>query len=125
VSLLLFRRMALVLIWTFLLACGSAFAADRPNLDKFAKCLSEKKATMYGAFWCQHCKEQKELFGSSFLYVPYVECAVPGKPPSTQTPACVASQVKKYPTWVFGDGQRKVGVVKLDDLSSATGCPLQ
>jgi hypothetical protein len=100
-------------------------SAAAPKLEDFAKCLAQKKATMYGAFWCSHCKEQKDLLGSAWVYVPYVECAVPGKPPRTQTPACVARQIRQYPTWIFADGQRKVGLLKLDDLSAVSGCPLK
>ena len=30
---------------------------------------------MYGAFWCSHCHEQKEAFGSQAMKdFPYVEC---------------------------------------------------
>ncbi len=48
------------------------------RFDTFAKCLAAKQAKMYGAYWCPHCAEQKEMFESSFQYVPYVECGVPG-----------------------------------------------
>ena len=48
------------------------------RLDAFAKCLASKQAKMYGAYWCPHCADQKEMFESSFQYVPYVECGVPG-----------------------------------------------
>lgn len=44
------------------------------NLDEFAKCLTDKDFVMYGAVWCSHCKEQKNMFGSSFQYINYVEC---------------------------------------------------
>src|SRR5579885_3423480 len=44
--------------------------------DAFAKCLTTKQAKMYGAFWCPHCAEQKEMFGSSFKYAPYIECGI-------------------------------------------------
>ena len=39
------------------------------TLDSFAKCLSAKGVKMYGAWWCPHCKDQKESFGYSFQYV--------------------------------------------------------
>ena len=28
--------------------------------DAFARCLSDRGVKMYGAWWCPHCKEQKE-----------------------------------------------------------------
>ena len=98
-------------------------SARTKNLDAFAKCLAEKKATMYGAFWCSHCQEQKDLFGSSFQYVPYVECAVQGAP-RMQTPACAMQGVRRYPTWIFSDGERRDKVQPLADLSKKTGCRL-
>lgn len=109
-----------------LLTPATAAAADSArtkSLDAFARCLAEKKATMYGAFWCTHCKEQKDLFGSSFQHVPYVECAVTGAP-RMQTPACAMQGVRRYPTWIFADGERRDKVQPLADLSKKTGCRL-
>ncbi len=57
-----------------------AFIHHQQNsrLNAFAQCLNTKGAKMYGAFWCPHCAEQKEMFGSSFQYVNYVECGIKG-----------------------------------------------
>jgi hypothetical protein len=60
--------------------------------DAFAKCLTEKGWTMYGAEWCGHCKDQKALFGDSFQYIKYVEC-----PNNTQL--CLDKGINGYPTW--------------------------
>jgi hypothetical protein len=65
------------------------------NYDAFAKCLTEKGATMYGAEWCPHCKEQKAVFGNSFKYINYVEC-----PDNTQL--CLDKGIQGYPTWIIG-----------------------
>jgi hypothetical protein len=92
--------------------------------DAFARCLSQKGIKMYGAYWCPHCSEQKELFGESFRYAPYVECGVPGNT-SKLTPACADAAIKHFPTWQFPPvGERLEGVVPLQDLSFRTGCPL-
>jgi len=61
--------------------------------DAFAKCLTSKGLTMYGAVWCPHCKDQKALFGDSFKYVNYVEC-----PDNTEL--CLAKGIQGYPTWI-------------------------
>ena len=61
--------------------------------DAFAKCLTEKGWAMYGAVWCSHCKAQKELFGSSFQYIKYVEC-----PDNTQL--CLDKGINGFPTWL-------------------------
>ena len=61
--------------------------------DAFAKCLTTKGLTMYGAEWCPHCKEEKALFGDSFKYVNYVECP-------QNTDLCLAKGIQGYPTWI-------------------------
>ena len=33
--------------------------------DAFARCLKDRQVKMYGAYWCPHCAEQKEMFGES------------------------------------------------------------
>jgi len=98
-----------------------ACSADK-KLDPFAKCLTEKKAVMYGAATCSHCADQKELFGSSYQYVSYVECTIPGT--HTETDQCKALHIKHTPTWIFADGSRLEGTIQLDKLSQQTGCKL-
>ena len=54
---------------------------------------------MYGAYWCPHCADQKEVFGRSFDYVPYIECGIPGS--REEAPACNQVGIKHFPTWQF------------------------
>jgi len=90
--------------------------------DKFAQCIATKQARMYGLYWCPHCIEQKEMFGESFHYVPYVECAVKG---STEIAAqCKIAGVKLFPSWQFSDEPPREGVLSLEALSDKTGCSL-
>jgi hypothetical protein len=91
--------------------------------DSFAKCLATKNAKMYGLYWCPHCADQKREFGSSFHYVPYVECASE-QDPHELTPACKAAGVKLFPSWQFGNDTPKEGVLTLEALSQKTGCSL-
>jgi len=91
--------------------------------DSFAKCLAGKNARMYGLYWCPHCADQKREFGSSFHYVPYVECASENNPHEL-TPACKAAGVKLFPSWQFGSEPPKEGVLTLQELSQKTGCRL-
>ena len=77
--------------------------------DSFAKCLAGKQAKMYGLYWCPHCVEQKAEFGSSFRYVPYVECAIKGS--HEMAPECKAAGVKLFPSWQFGSDPPKEGVL--------------
>ena len=90
--------------------------------DAFAKCLGEKNAVFYGAFWCSHCQNQKNEFGKSKKYLPYVECSTPdGK---GQVEACTQKQITGYPTWEFADGSRMSGEVSMQTLAEKSGCVL-
>jgi hypothetical protein len=91
--------------------------------DEFAKCIASKQARMYGLYWCPHCADQKEMFGASFRYIPYQECAIKGSPHEL-TPECKAAGVKLFPSWQFGNNPPKEGVLSLDALRDKTGCSL-
>jgi thiol-disulfide isomerase/thioredoxin len=89
---------------------------------EFAQCLTDKGAKFYGAFWCPHCAEQKELFGDAVEKLPYVECSTPDK--QNQTQVCIDAGVKSYPTWVFADGKTHPGLAQLSVLAEKTSCVL-
>ena len=97
-------------------------SADKQNLDGFAKCLASKNVLMYGSFWCLHCDDQKELFGASFKFVPYVECSIRGS--REMTFPCKSAQIRQTPTWVLANGERLIGLQPLKTLSEKTGCSL-
>lgn len=90
--------------------------------DAFAKCLGTHQAKMYGLYWCPHCQDQKEMFGASFHYVPYVECAIKGS--REMAPECKIAGVNLFPSWQFGADPPKEGVLSLEALSDKTGCSL-
>ena len=90
--------------------------------DAFAKCIAQSGAKFYGAFWCPHCAAQKQEFGSSEQYLPYVECSLPDE--SGQTQVCIQNNIQSYPTWVFPDGSRLTGTTPLATLAQKTGCVL-
>lgn len=79
---------------------------------------------MYGLFYCPHCAEQKEMFGESFHYVHYVECALKGPPDPELAPQCKDAGVKLFPSWQFGGNPPKEGVLSPDELSDKSGCSL-
>lgn len=85
--------------------------------DDFAKCLKEKNVTMYGSYSCSHCQTQKLKFGSSFQYVPYVECM-------DNVALCNEKNINGFPTWIFQDGKRIEGAVELDEIAQVSGCAL-
>jgi hypothetical protein len=115
------------LIWggivvLFVLAYAAGWYHSNHRYDEFAKCLASKQAKMYGLYWCPHCLEQKEMFGKSFQYVPYTECAIKGS--HDLAPACAAAGVKLFPSWQFGANPPIEGVFPLQVLGSQTGCSL-
>ena len=84
-----------------------------------AKHLTEIGAKKYGAFWCPHCYEQKQLFGKkAFDDIDYVECAAEGKNP--QPLVCQEVGIKSYPTWQI-KGKLYRGVQTLDKLAELSG----
>ncbi|OHB22850.1 MAG: hypothetical protein A2939_03520 [Parcubacteria group bacterium RIFCSPLOWO2_01_FULL_48_18] len=87
------------------------------DLDAFAKCLADRGITMYGADWCPHCQNQKKAFGSSFGFVPYVEC--PDDPKR-----CLTAGISGFPTWIFPNGKKLEGEQELQKLSEESGCSL-
>ncbi|HEY4523680.1 MAG TPA: hypothetical protein VJK04_02295 [Candidatus Paceibacterota bacterium] len=99
------------------------YDANRPGqLDAFATCLKDKDAVFYGAFWCQHCKNQKKMFGNSERLLSYVECSLPNGNGQNQT--CNDKNIESYPTWEFADKSRETGEVPLTTLAAKTGCTL-
>lgn len=113
------KKLAFLLFSALLLtSCGQRDVSN----DAFATCIANSGATFYGAFWCPHCQDQKKEFGDSKDLLPYVECDENGENPDPE--ACKANKVESYPTWVFADGIKKVGVQSFEELSAATSCPL-
>jgi thiol-disulfide isomerase/thioredoxin len=90
-------------------------------MDPFAQCLTDAGAVFYGAFWCPHCQEQKEMLQDS-VNIPYVECSTADM--RGQTPRCIEAGITGYPTWVFADGSIGNGRLTLEELASRTNCTL-
>jgi thiol-disulfide isomerase/thioredoxin len=100
---------------------SSKEGAENPNyknLNEFAQCLKDKEVVMYGAYWCSHCKAQKELFGSAFKNVNYVEC-------TENTKLCTDQGVKVYPTWKFKGGKILEGEQTFESLAKESSCVLE
>lgn len=93
--------------------------ASGPSEMALAEHLNRIGAKKYGAYWCPHCYEQKQLFGAqAFAKVPYVECdrSVEGGQPQL----CQAAGVRSYPTWEIG-GQLYSGTQTLERLAELSG----
>jgi hypothetical protein len=113
---------ALLIVAAFAVVIYMGMRKRGSRLDAFAKCLAAKQAKMYGAYWCPHCADQKEMFEASFPFVPYVECGVPGS--RDEAPLCKDAGIKHFPTWQFDDGERREGTLSLQSLGLKTGCSL-
>lgn len=98
---------------------GAPPAVEDPTLRALAIHLSDSGAKMYGASWCPHCQQQKEMFGASAKRLPYVECSS-GGPNSPQMAICSNMNIRVYPTWVI-NGTRTEEVLPIERLSSLTG----
>jgi thiol-disulfide isomerase/thioredoxin len=102
---------------------GTVYLKNRPGpLDEFAQCLKKKNVVFYGAFWCPHCQNTKQMFGRSARLLPYVECSTPDGQAQNET--CNSKGIKSYPTWIFPDGTRLEGEQSLSTLADKSGCPL-
>ncbi len=91
-----------------------------PETIAFTKCLTEKDARMFGAYWCPHCQKQKSLFGGAARELKYIECSLPGG--QEQTEICKRAGIESYPTWEFASGKRLMGELSFDQLAAETGC---
>ncbi|HEY9875157.1 MAG TPA: vitamin K epoxide reductase family protein [Candidatus Obscuribacterales bacterium] len=82
--------------------------------------LKKVGAKMYGAYWCNHCYAQKELFGKeAFSEISYIECAPDGK--NSQTNLCVKADIRGYPTWEVNGKKLESGVKTLEELADSSG----
>ncbi len=87
--------------------------------DDFAQCLTEQGAQMYGASWCPHCLDQKELFGSAFRHIDYIECSSSGQSGTLD----LCPEITSVPQW-FGAEVALPGGQSLEALGEAFGCEL-
>jgi uncharacterized membrane protein len=81
-----------------------------------AEHLTKVEAKMYGAFWCPHCYEQKQMFGKeAFSKIKYIECSEGGI--NAQPDVCQAAGIKGYPAWEI-KGEITAGLQSLTRLAN-------
>lgn len=97
---------------------GKTASAEDPWVRGLADHLTKIEAKFYGASWCPHCKEQKEMFGPAAKRLPYIECS-PAGPQGPVSQACKDANVQSYPTWVI-KGQRMTGTIPLETLAQSS-----
>ncbi|CAO2818109.1 unnamed protein product [Amaranthus hypochondriacus] len=93
-----------------------------PFAISLAKHLKSVGAKMYGAFWCSHCQEQKEMFGREAMkLLDYVECFPDGvKKGVKMVPACTKAGIEGFPTWIIND-EVFSGEKTLEELAEISG----
>uniref|UniRef100_A0A2P2JMH9 Vitamin K epoxide reductase domain-containing protein n=1 Tax=Rhizophora mucronata TaxID=61149 RepID=A0A2P2JMH9_RHIMU len=93
-----------------------------PFALSLAKHLHFIGAKMYGAFWCSHCVEQKQMFGKeAYKMLDYVECFPDGYKNGTQIDkACADVKIEGFPMWVI-NGQVLSGEQELSELAKVAG----
>jgi glutaredoxin len=84
-----------------------------------AKYLTAKGIKFYGAYWCEHCQQQKALFGAkAAAQLTYVECDANGE--NSQRQLCKDMKIKYFPTWVI-DGKYFNGTKDLKEIATLAG----
>ncbi|NKC15732.1 MAG: Vitamin K epoxide reductase [Gammaproteobacteria bacterium] len=97
----------------------ASYGPQSERLKALATHLDESGAKFYGAYWCPHCNDQKELFGASAKRLPYVECA-PGGRNGPMSPSCAAKRIRDFPTWII-NSRRHSGIKTPDQLAALSG----
>mmetsp|Transcript_41579 Transcript_41579/g.48496 ORF Transcript_41579/g.48496 Transcript_41579/m.48496 type:complete len:266 (+) Transcript_41579:89-886(+) len=70
--------------------------------------LKSKGSVMYGAFWCPHCRNQREIWGrEAWDNIGYVECSSKGY--KGEPNLCALKNVDGFPTWSFGKESKENG----------------
>lgn len=86
--------------------------------------MRRESIVLAGAYWCPHCRRQRELFGRQ-ANVPYVECAADGYQ-SQAKGLCRTVQspgITGFPTWLKGNVVMAEGEMPLDVLAKTLGYP--
>ncbi|KAG9441816.1 hypothetical protein H6P81_017670 [Aristolochia fimbriata] len=93
-----------------------------PLAISLASYLRDIGAKMYGAFWCSHCLEQKEMFGHEGAKIlDYVECFPDGVGKGRKiAKECEAAGIDGFPTWVI-KGKVLNGEQTFMELMEASG----
>lgn len=112
----------LLILASLLIFAGCQGSKNSVNYLPFAECLTAQEFTLYGAYWCPHCNDQKELFGEAFKAINYVECDPNG--PNAKPEVCIEKDIKRYPTWIRGDGTRWESLLSMGDLAKYSTCEL-
>lgn len=86
---------------------------------ELARHLSKTGAKMYGAYYCSHCYDQKQLFGKEASKdIPYLECVPGGR--NAKPEQCQSAGITGFPTWEI-NGKKYAGTQSLEELARLSG----
>ena len=108
------------MIWIGVIVVAVLFWVILPSpgeYNDFANCVSESGVVMYGTELCSHCRDQKELFGDSFVDINFVDC-------NKDRDECLGEGVSVYPSWKIDD-EIYSGKQSLERLADLSGCELR
>ena len=82
---------------------------------KLAECLGGKKAELYGSDYCPECEKQREIFGTAFKKINYIDCG-------REKENC--PNVNRIPAWYIGNGSGEIyyGFKNFTELKKISGC---
>ncbi len=130
-------RVVITGVFVFLVGLGWAAMADQPAVTggpgspppiqaqstpatvALAEHLTKIGAKVYTAYWCPHCRDQKELFGKeAAAKLTIVECAPDGR--NSQAALCQQKGIEGYPSWEIR-GTITSGLKPLSQLANLSG----
>ena len=93
---------------------------DAPDLVAFARALDESGTRFFGASWCPACEAQKALFEDGYKFLPFIEVTNNSRELNS---IGIAENLEgeELPTWEFPDGDRRTGILSLQELSQESG----
>ncbi len=95
---------------------GYFYITEEPlvEVDRATTTCIANNSIFYGADWCGHCRNQKEMFGNNVELLNYIEC-------EDNKDICTNERIRIYPTWEI-EGKRYTGVQSVEKLKELTGC---
>jgi uncharacterized membrane protein len=107
---------AAFLAWGY--AASAPPAPEAAYAEGLAKHLTATGVKLYGAYWCPHCTDQKQMFGKAAGQLPYIECDP--RSPIGKPAVCATAGIRAFPTWDIA-GKRHEGVLSLEELARLSG----